>query len=76
MEGIDVKEALNYRYAPNVVRWAKTLSEYFVSIAQETVTTDEFRDRLADEIYTLREQRTRQGGRDRNEFVQSEVPLG
>lgn len=75
MEGIDLTTVLNYRHAPHVVYWAKTLAEFFVSHAERTTTREEFRQELTRVIDELRANRTQEGGVNRNLFVQSETPL-
>lgn len=73
MEGIDIKETLNYRHSEPIVYWAKTLAHKFINLLEETKTTEEFSIRLRSEIEKVIENRSQQGGSDRNLFVRSEI---
>jgi len=75
MQGIDVKEVLNYRHSPKVMYWAKALAEYLASIAEKSSTSAAFREALLESISLMRETRQKEGGTDRNLFVKSEPPL-
>jgi hypothetical protein len=74
MQGIDMKEVLNYRHSPQIVYWAKTLAYHLTGIAEHTTTSEQFREELNSAIAEMRQTRLTSGGSDRNLFVQSALP--
>lgn len=73
MQGIDNSTVINYRHSSSVVYWAKTLAHYFVILAEDTITTTEFRERLRGGIEQMRNNRNQAGGSDKNVFVKSKI---
>ena len=57
MQGIDLKKTLNYRHSEHIVFWAKTLAGYFMSVAQENRTRDEFARAVVQDIEVLNAER-------------------
>lgn len=72
MRGIDIKTVLNYAHSEYVIQWAKVLSEKFTEIAVdlgENYSKDTFKKKLLENIKTVTETRSGQGGASRNVII-------